>query len=241
MLEWGFWFDDEFVDDLPAASTRHLPAITSVLNMLDGLGGTGAAGQGMEAAFQEVLNALDRTLTDQQFGLWKAEMRLWFASMTLQNTMRAASAAPSVAEYKTMRLYSVCTMPCIVIIDASWGEEADLQAYWSPQMTAMRICAANVVAWQNDVFSYFAERAHPGRFWNLPTLYMAHGLGGTAAVKQAAEDARDELAVFLASEAQISESMTTSQSSQLRSLKNWMRGCHDWSHEAIGSYIGWES
>jgi hypothetical protein len=69
MPECAFWFDDEFTDDLPADSSKWLLAITSMLNILDGCGGTGAAGEPMEASFRDVLDALSQVLPDDQFGL----------------------------------------------------------------------------------------------------------------------------------------------------------------------------
>ena len=238
MLEWGFWFDDEFVDDLPAGSARHLPAITSVLGMLDGRDGTGMAGSAMEAALGEMMYALRQALPAVSYDLWRCEMRLWFTSMTLQNAMRSAGTVPGLAAYKTMRQYSVCTMPCIVIIDASWGFGTDLRTYWHPQMSSLRIRAANVVAWQNDIFSYHAERGHPGCFWNLPAVYLAHGLDEEQAIEQAARDARTELDAFQRAERQLGPVLTAAQDRHLRRLTNWRRGGHDWSHAATARYIG---
>lgn len=239
MLVWGFWFDDAMVDDVAASSPQHLPAITSVLDILDAAGGTGAAGHFMEVAFAEVLNELSHVLTSSQYQLWQSEMRLWFASMTLQNAMRSIGSAPSVPAYKTMRRYSVCTMPCIVIIDASWGQGVDIQTYWEPQMSRLRTRAANVVAWQNDIFSFYAEREHPGLFWNLPTVYQAHGMTQEEAITQTAQDARGEVEGFRQDE-QRHRPFTLAQARHVYSLKNWMRGCHDWAREAAHRYIGWE-
>ncbi|MEU2718570.1 hypothetical protein [Streptomyces sp. NPDC007205] len=239
MLAWGFWFDDEFVDDLTADSPAHLSAVTSVMDILDKGYGTGAAGERMETAFCEVVDGLRAALPAGSFQRWCIEMRLWFASMALQNHMRASNAIPSIACYKTTRLYTVCSFACIVIIDASWGDHVGWDDYWAPDAAALRLRAANVAAWQNDVFSYFAERDHPGRFWNLPSLYTAHGLTVEEALQRTAADAADEIAGFDRHVASLPAPVPPAMSYHIRSLRNWMRGCHDWSLEASSRYVGW--
>ncbi|WP_221360405.1 terpene synthase family protein [Streptomyces beigongshangae] len=239
MLAWGFWFDDEFVDDLSATSPLHLPAIASVLDILDGRRGTGAAGEAMETALVDVMSGLRLVLTREQFSRWCTELRLWFASMTLQNQMRATGVTPSVATYKTTRLYTVCSFACIVLIDASWGDHIRWNDYHDPRLTSLRHRAANVTAWQNDVFSYFAEERHPGKFWNLPAVYRAHGLDIGEALIKTVQDATDEVAAFSREATTAGPSLSSGQKFHLRSLTGWMRGCHDWSLEAAERYVGW--
>ncbi|GAB3958624.1 terpene synthase family protein [Streptomyces sparsus] len=239
MLAWGFWFDDEFVDDLPATSPLHLPAIASVLDILDGRRGTGASGEAMEAALTEVMGGLRLVLTPEQFSRWCMELRLWFASMTFQNQMRIAGGTPSVATYKTTRLYTVCSFACIVLIDASWGDHIHWNDYCDPRLTSLRHRAANVTAWQNDVFSYFAEESHPGDFWNLPAVYGAHGLEIGDALVRTVQDANDEVAEFKREAVAAAPFLSKRQKLHIRSLTGWMRGCHDWSLEAGERYVGW--
>lgn len=246
MITWGFWFDDAFVDDAAADAPSHLPAITSVLDVLDKGHGTGAAGERLEAALQDLIADVRSAVTPAALTRWATEMRLWFASLTLQNSMRAARTTPTVESYKTMRLYTVCCFPCIVLIDSSWphaqGDPYDpvgWDDYWAPDAAALRIHASNVTAWQNDVFSYFAERDHPGSFWNLPSVYAAHGLTVEKALHRAAADAADEITAFDRRVAALPRPGSAALRCHIRSLTNWMRGCHDWSLEATERYTGW--
>jgi hypothetical protein len=235
-LVWGFWFDDEFVDDLPPDSPRHAPAIAAVLDILDTGRGTGEV---VADALREVVAGLETVLLPEQFARWREETRMWFASMTFQNVMRAAHRTPAVQEYQTLRRYTVCSYPCIVLIDASHGPLVGWDDYHDAEMATLRRHAANVVAWQNDVFSYFVERGHPGQFWNLPTVHIAHGLQPHHALHRTARDTAAEVATFRGRVAAGWPDLSTAQRSHVDSLRSWMRGCHDWALEATGRYTGW--
>jgi hypothetical protein len=240
MLAWGFWFDDEFVDDAAAGSPLLCPAITSVLDILDHGCGTGAAGARMEEAFTDVVDGLRAVLPPAYFARWCCEMRLWFCSMVFQNRVRAIGGTPSAAEYKTIRLYTVCSFACIVLVDSTWQQEVAYTDYYDPDLTALRISAANVVAWQNDIFSFYAEQAHPGRFWNLPEVYAAHGCSIDEAMLRTAREAAEEAASFIQRETALKSHLGAGARAHMQSLKNWMRGCHDWSREAVERYTGWQ-
>ncbi len=97
----------------------------------------------------------------------------------------------------------------------------------------------NVVAWQNDAFSYIAELAHPGRFWNLPTVHIAHGLAEQEAINRTVCEADNEIAAFQRRVQTRYPEFSAAQRSHVASLKSWMRGCYDWHIEATGHYIGW--
>ncbi|MFF1415985.1 hypothetical protein ACFVX6_40515 [Streptomyces sp. NPDC058289] len=43
MASWGFWFDDALSDNVDPASPHQLPAILSIVDLLDGRPGMGAA------------------------------------------------------------------------------------------------------------------------------------------------------------------------------------------------------
>ncbi|WP_199429650.1 terpene synthase family protein [Qaidamihabitans albus] len=239
MLIWGFWFDDELVDDLPANSPLQAPAIASLLRMLDVGRGTGAAGAQLEAAFSSVLDGLGAELSAGQFARWCLEMRLWFTSLLLQNRLRATDTVPGVETYKTVRRYTVCSYAPIVLLDASWGSGVDWDDYYQPDLVSLRSRASNVTAWQNDIFSFFSEQRHPGNFWNLPTVYMAHGCTAEEAIRKTAGDAALEVEAFIRHAARAEPSLPAAQRMHIRSLRSWMRGCYDWSHEATGRYVGW--
>lgn len=235
---WGFWFDDLLIDDHPADSPILVPAVASVLDILDTGVGTGAAGAALEEAFAAVVRSLREILHPDQFTRWSIEMRLWFTSMIAQNKLRAQGSVPSVKTYKTIRRYTVCAFPCIVLIDASHEKSVDWDQYHDPDLAALRTHAANVTAWQNDIFSFFSESYHPGRFWNLPSIYVARGTSAQEALDRTARDAAREVDAFTARAASV-ETTDARRRSHLRTLTSWMRGCHDWSHEAAARYVGW--
>lgn len=238
MLAWGFWFDDRFIDDTRADSPDSVPAISSVLSILDTGRRTGAAGSSMEAAFAEVVDDLRQILAPAQFVQWQIEMRQWFASMCMQNVLRVRDGVPRVDTYKIIRLYTVCTFPCVVLLDASGPVDVGWSDYHRRELSGLRQRAANVVAWQNDIFSFFAEQRHPGRFWNLPALYSAQGDSVTESIERTARDVAAEIEAFLSAETRL-EAVTPGQDAHLRSLRQWMRGCRDWSLEAAQRYFGW--
>ncbi|MFJ6799001.1 hypothetical protein [Streptomyces sp. NPDC091268] len=240
MASWGFWFDDALSDNVDPASPHQLPAILSVIDLLDGRPGTGAAGENVEAGFRDVMEGMNTVLAADVYARWACEMRLWLCSLALQNQQRATPAIPTPAAYKTMRLYSVCSLPSIVPIDATWPTApVDWDTYWQPQMTALRLIAADVVAWQNDIFSFFAEQSLPGRFWNLPGVYQALGATQGEAMEQAAHDVRNAVAQFQEREAALTPTLTPAQATHIASCKQWMRGVHDWSYEVAERYVGW--
>ncbi|WP_346130581.1 terpene synthase family protein [Lentzea roselyniae] len=238
-LSWGFWFDDVFIDDVPADDPTSIPAVCSILDILDFRRPSGFAGTQMEAAFTEVVNSLRRVLLPEQWARWADQMRLWFASMVMQNAMRIDGTPPAAAVYRTMRRYSVCSIPCIVLIDASAGAVVDWNTFWDADMTVLRLRAAKVVAWHNDVFSYHAERKHPGSFWNLPAIYVAADATPEEALRRTANEAAEEAAEFVRHRDEISPRMTKAQRVHVQSLENWMSGCRDWSLEATARYVGW--
>jgi hypothetical protein len=239
MLVWGFWFDDRFIDDAPADSPDLMPAIASMLRILDADQGKGAAGRPMEAAFTDVISDLQQVLSGAQYSLWQIEMRLWFTSMCLQNVLRISTKPPSPDTYKTVRLYTVCSFPCIVLIDASHPITVNWDTYQHPDLARLRRHAANIVAWQNDVFSFFAEQRHPGKFWNLPSVYATRGHTAEESIKLTARDVAAELRAYQQEEAAL-QTVTTQQSAHLQSLRQWMRGCRDWSLETRERYFGWQ-
>ena len=238
-LLWAFWLDDEFADELPADSPAQAPAIASVLDILDTGRGTGAAGQAMEATLKEISADLAAILPHSQFTRWQEQMRIWLSSLTLQNALRAAPQPPTIAVYQAVRRYTVCSYPSITLIDATRDPRIGWAEWHDPDLAVLRRHASHVVGWHNDVFSYFTEKAYPGRFWNLPAVHAAHGLSPDQALDQAAREVVAEFEQFQTQERAIASRLTATQRCHIDSLKSWMRACHDWHLEAVDRYMGW--
>ncbi|MDS1272356.1 terpene synthase family protein [Lipingzhangella sp. LS1_29] len=236
-LVWGFWFDDLCVDDVEPDAPLRTAAIASVLEILDTGKGTGAAGHGVEAALAEVLNELEAALSPAQMARWRQEMRTWFCSMVFQNAMRQQT--PTINSYKALRRYSVCTYPCLVLIEASHGAHVDREAWPHTGLEELRVHCSNQVGWSNDVVSYHMEREHPGGFWNLPTVYQAHGLTEREAVQRSADDSVAEAQIFARKESELRGHLTAGQLCSVDAMRSWMRGCLDWHLEATDRYFGW--
>lgn len=235
---WGFWFDDLFVDDAEPDAPMCAPAIASMLDILDTGVGTGAAGKEVEDVFAEVLDELGALLTSAQMIRWQQEVRTWFCSMAFQNAMRQQT--PTVEAYKALRRYSVCAYPCLVLIEASHGDYTGYDDWQHPQVAALRVRCVNQVAWSNDVFSYHMEKDHPGGFWNLPTVYQAHGLSEQEALERTAADVATETHAFVRQETS-GPRLTAGQQCCVDSMRSWMSGCLDWHREAADRYTGWAS
>ncbi|GGU41464.1 hypothetical protein GCM10010289_72990 [Streptomyces violascens] len=101
-----------------------------------------------------------------------------------------------------------------------------------------RLLAANVVAWRNDIFSFYAEKNLPGAFWNLPGVYQAHGAGQDEAMHHSAHDVQTAVEEFQHRESRLADTLTPAQATHIASCKQWMRGVHDWSYEVAERYVG---
>lgn len=236
-LVWGFWFDDLFVDDVEPDAPEHTAAIASVLAVLDTRHGTGAAGEAIERALTEVMDELEAVLTHSQMSRWRQEMHIWFCAMAFQNAMRKQT--PTVEGYKALRRCSVAIYPCLPLVEASHKARIPSSDPHHPTIEELRVHCANQVAWANDVFSYHLEQGHPGGFWNLPTVYQAHGLTAQEAINQAAADANAEALAFARKQTAGHHQLTSAQQLCIDAMRSCMRGVLDWQRTATDRYTGW--
>jgi hypothetical protein len=238
-LVWSFWFDDQVVDDTDPDSPLLVPATASIIDILNGGPGTGTTGAGMEKAFADVLDELRSVLSAVQFTCFATETREWMLSFAMQNRLRSAKQAPSLNTYLTTRHYTSDILPWLVLAGASQGAELSLDEYYSAELTALRAHATNVTAWQNDIFSFFAESRHPGLYWNIPAIFCARGYTTEQAMQKTADLANAEIEHYLAAKTRIEHQASPGIKAFLVGCEDMMRAGHDWSHELAERYPGW--
>lgn len=239
LMIWGIWFDDEFADAMHPESPYQVPAVTSVMGMLNFEKGSGAAGTPLEVAWAEIISDLVSLCTHFEFDRWRTETRNWLMGTVLQSRLRLTEEPPSLVTYTATRFYAVGCTPWIVLSHASRGRELTWEDYTSPESIALRTHATNVVAWQNDIFSLFAESEHPGVFWNLPAVFQAQGAGIEEAAQASAEMANQAMASFNACKAEYAAVLSEPARLYVESCEHVMRGAYDWSHEIADRYHGW--
>jgi hypothetical protein len=238
-LMWSFWFDDQVVDDADANSPLLVPATASNIDMLSGGAGTGAAGAGLEKAFSDVLGELRSVLSVVQFTCFAVETREWMLSFAMQNRLRSTEEPPQLSTYLTTRHYTADILPWLVLAGVAEGADLSWDEYHSPELTALRTHATNITAWQNDIFSFFAESRHPGRYWNIPAVFRAHGCTTEQAVQKAADLANAEVEKFLTVKARAEHQLSPGAQAFMVGCENMIRAGYDWSHELADRYPGW--
>ncbi|MEU0630749.1 sesquiterpene cyclase [Streptomyces sp. NPDC005989] len=235
LMMWLFTYDDDYVDRTAPQAARTVPAIAGAVNVLDRVQGDGVAPP-FETAFEDICGRLREQLTAEQFARFANGIRLALLAAPVQNYRRAAAQPLTLSEYEVIRRYLGGCPPCFALIDAANGDALPAAEYEHPDLQQLTLHANNVVCWTNDIYSLAMEHSQPGRFWNMPLVYAAHGCTPAQALARTAERVHEEVASFAELAAHVTSRGSTAQRRYVQGLGTWIRALYDWTINDTARY-----
>lgn len=161
----------------------------------------------------------------------------WLTAHVWEIRLTARQANVGLPGYIRLRRRSVGLDHSFDIAEWAYGFETPVVVAQHPLLRQLREAATDAIAFMNDVHSYEREMGR-GETHNLVTvLRWDRDLGPEEAIAQAADMARDALALFVRLERQVPRICTELRLTEadcratrrfLDTMRDWIRGNHDW-------------
>jgi 5-epi-alpha-selinene synthase len=225
---WLFIFDDLMEES--GAGPADVPRMCApYLRILDLPGDPIDQGDPFAVALVEVRERIDGAGPVRLTRLRQALADTFFAACW-ETAYRAGGFQPSLPDYLYFRRIWAAAEPGFVMLqiaDDVSVSEAELRG---PGLRALERMAANALAWQNDICSYFKEL----RRGSLPPIGLPgllrrrDGSGLQEAMDEAARMHNEEVRAFTELEARVAPGLSPEAARYVTGLRRWMRGNHDW-------------
>jgi hypothetical protein len=224
---WYFPADDMFVDRVHTLSSRTLPNLTAMIDVLDHHR-VGTPPVWGEHAWLDICTRLRRRLSDEHFQRFANGMRMWAATAGLQILNHLQDKPVDLPRYETIRRHTSGMNPCLDVADAAALGPVTPAEFHQPAVQKLRMHANNVVCWSNDVQSVSVEMAQPGQYVNMVTLYVAQGLTLQEAVDLVAGRVNAEIAAFQLLACAVEATASPRLRGFIDGMRHWMHGYQDW-------------
>ncbi|MEV7189763.1 hypothetical protein [Kitasatospora sp. NPDC093102] len=146
---------------------------------------------------------------------------------------REAGTVPGLYEYVAMRRHAGATYTCLALVDIAAGYEVPAAEADGPSLRRLRDLTANLVSWDNDLYSQAKETAGGQGRHNLVEVLARHHRCTLAEARQAAVAMRDaEMLAFVELSRTVHANGSDAASAYARSLGLWLRGHIDWSRSS---------
>jgi hypothetical protein len=145
---------------------------------------------------------------------------------------RARGHTPTPAEYPRGRREGGAILPCLDLAEYATSCYLDDHLYWQPGYQTAREAAADIICWTDDLATVAKEHAR-GDVHNLViVLAEYHDLTWAQATAQARDQLERRIADYLTAEQALLQSgPPQALETNLRGLRQWMRGHLDWGVE----------
>ncbi|MFG2639128.1 hypothetical protein ACGFX8_36605 [Streptomyces sp. NPDC048362] len=169
--EWYLWlfaFDDGYCDEgglgedpshMALAVSRLSRCLDASFDLRDPLT--------HEMFLRRIRAALADQATPPQLRRWESAVREYLAAQVWESANRRLGRIPSLAEYTIMRRHAGATYTCLAIIEVVGGYEVPAALAASVPVQKLNDLAADIVSWDNDVYSFPKEYAVDGAVHNL--------------------------------------------------------------------------
>ncbi|MBO1414759.1 hypothetical protein [Streptomyces sp. FH025] len=238
---WLFAFDDGYCEDRERGSRPAELARTTALlaRVLD----TGAA-EGAEAdldaparpfaaALRELRERVAAQASPSQLFRWECSVRDYLHAQVWEAANREAARVPGPAEYVAMRRHAGATYTCLALVDVAAGYELPPAEADGPALRRLRDITANLVSWDNDLYSHAKETAGGQGRHNLVEVLAHDRRCSSAEAREPAVALRDaEMAAFVELSRSVGATGGPATAAYARSLGLWLRGHIEWSRDS---------
>jgi hypothetical protein len=230
-FSWLFIFDDQCDEGSagrdPALLSGTVRAIEAVLDAPC----PDAAGP-LPAAMADICARIRAAAPAPWWQRFSWHVREYLHACLREAANRARGHTPVPADYPRGRREGGAILPCLDLAEFATSHYLDDRLYWLPGYQAAREAAADIICWTDDLATVAKEHAR-GDVHNLViVLAEHHDLTWGQATAQASGLLRRRIADYRSAE----EVLLQSEPSQaletnLRGLRQWMRGHLDWGVE----------
>ncbi|MEV7781984.1 hypothetical protein [Kitasatospora sp. NPDC088351] len=232
---WLFAFDDGYCEDRERGSRPGPLALTTarLARALDAVPAPAEAGGPVDAyavALREIRDRVGAQASPSQLFRWESTVRDYLSAQVWEAANREAGVVPGPAEYVAMRRHAGATYTCLALVDVAAGYEAAPAETDGPALRRLRDITANLVSWDNDLYSHAKETTGDQGRHNLVEVLARHHRCSSAAARELAVAMRDaEMSAFVELSEAVSTDGGAAAAAYARSLGLWLRGHIEWS------------
>ncbi|WKU42710.1 hypothetical protein Q3V23_00725 [Streptomyces sp. VNUA116] len=229
-MTWLYAFDDGDIDECEPSPTSVTTQIARLLGALEG----GSAQTPLAGALADICARVARLGSASQAARFRDKVRGYLMGCLAEITYRAAGRSPRVEEYLPLRVQASGDLTCLVLAElASGSPELSAAQLHHPDVEALTLHAAYIIAMANDVFSLPREIANsPVDFiFNLPLVCSRAHTGNSAlqaGLDQAAQLTNDRIRTFAELHEQAEPAADAATRAHLKSIRAWLQGTYDW-------------
>ena len=224
---WYFLVDDIFVDRVDVTSSRTLPQLTAMLDVLD-FNRLGIEPVYGEAAWLDICQQLRQLLPAEHFQRYANGMRLWAATAGLQILNHLNEQPAGLSAYMAIRRHTSGMNPCLDLADSANAGPLPAAEYYQPDVQQLRLHANNIVCWANDVQSLGIEMKQPGQFWSMVAVEALRHSSLQKGVDHTTARVRAEIDQFVNLAATVEQRADRLLRGFVAGMKDWVRGYFDW-------------
>lgn len=233
---WLFALDDGYCDesDFGAQPVDMIQMAARLLRVVDAPDEAIPPGAGRCASgLRDVRQRLESQASRAQLERWTATVHDYLFGIVWEAANRSHRTIPSLGDYVPLRRLAGAVPTCLGLIDISLTSEIPADEWTDPRLQRLTRKAANLIAWDNDIFSYNKELSDHGALHNLVTvLANERQCAPQAAVDFAVAMHDAEVADFLRIESQITPTVSDVTRTYITGLKHWVRGFLDYAKES---------
>ncbi|MGK4584898.1 terpene synthase family protein [Kitasatospora sp. HPMI-4] len=232
---WLFAFDDGYCEDLergsrPGPLARTTALLARVLDAEPPAAGVSGPASAYAVALREIRDRVGAQASPSQLFRWECTVRDYLFAQVWEAANREAGVVPGPAEYMAMRRHAGATYTCLALVDIAAGYEAPPAEADGPALRRLRDITANLVSWDNDLYSHAKEKADGQGRHNLVEVLARHHHCPSAEARKLAVAVRDaEMNSFVELSRAIATGGSAATAAYARSLGLWLRGHIEWS------------
>ncbi|MGW3076175.1 terpene synthase family protein [Kitasatospora sp. NPDC001132] len=232
---WLFAFDDGCCENRehggkPGPLARTTAQLTRVLDIETPAAQSNGPARAYAAALREIRDRIAAHASPSQLFRWECTVRDYLSAQVWEAANREAGVVPDLAEYVAMRRHAGATYTCLALIDIAAGYEAPAEEADGPALRRLRDITANLVSWDNDLYSHTKEKADDQGRHNLVEVLARHHGCPSAEARGLAVAMRDsEMGAFIELSEAVRTDGSAASAAYARSLGVWLRGHIEWS------------
>ncbi|MBP2478932.1 hypothetical protein JOF53_007804 [Crossiella equi] len=229
---WLFAFDDSFSEDgsdsaCPAAMALAMGQLSRSLDC--GYRPTGPV-RPYADALCDIRDRIAAYGSPSLLDRWTHTVHNYFLAQVWEAGNRERGSFAGLDEYVVMRRHAGATYTCLAIIEMASGLEMPAEIALSPAMRRVNDITANLVSWDNDLFSHAKEKVADHGRHNLIEVIAQQERRTPSAVHSRCLDLRnEEMREFLLLTESLSRGGDPATQDYLRKLGLWLRGHIEWS------------
>jgi len=163
--------------------------------------------------------------TPAQLVRWTEAVRDYLNGQLWETMYRATGRTPALDDYITMRESASGCLTCFALLPMLNRYQLPEEERVHPDVEQLSRSANRIVAWDNDLFSYWKEQGDHSAFANLITAVAQQMQCETPAAIAYTRKRRDEeLATFLRTEKRIVRHLSAEGKNYIANLRNWVSG-----------------